>query len=767
MTQKYSKAIFFLLAVIMMLPVTACGNNQNAPHNPFSSATLTENARSWSNQEGKYAGLLDTYGEQKCNGVMAVATDDDIVYLYCEDEKEKDGKTPVSQDTVFDIASISKMFTATCILQLSEKGKLSVDDTLDKYFPEYETGKYITIYNLLHMTSGIPDYCNNPDPFWNISGAEAADQKLSDIYLDKITDEEFLEAMYKAPLEFEPGEKVSYSNTNYHLLAFIIEKVSDMRYCDYVRKNIFDPCGMTKTTSMATGDMTYAPVDFDELVQYGFTDKDGYPACPNNCRGDGGIHSCLTDMVAFDRALFGGKLLSEASMIILLNDDDTGYCCGLRKNSQGYSHDGSSFTCSGNNKIIESEEFGHVYVITFVRSDKPKQSDEATDAIQSPLSGTNYTKGVYENGVYVNDYAGIKANIPEGCEQIAEALLSDTSAIVNDCETEKDKLREAATVWDCSFFRAAKDNIHFKFVNTDLAAPENADYAESDYLDDFSEYMGLTDPKTMNAGDRVSVELSGKEYVRQTYSGFDSATGENETHMIYARKLDDHLLSVIWVIVFDETASPEEYEAMFGAYEGLSAAENEDDPMSGTNYTKGVFKDGVYVNTYAGLTLHVPDGFSPLNDSNMEMSRNNTLSDITDDRDKAREKAKAWDIVLIGYEDIIEIDFLNTKLGVPDDADYTAEEYLDDNEDYELRMVPGYMKPQVGQGRSTAELSGKEYLRNLVVLTDSGEKGNSYTYARKLDDDLMCIVDIAIWSEKTAEDYEALFLNDEAASSAT
>ena len=68
------------------------------------------------------------------------------------------------------MASVSKTFTAVAVLQLVEKGKINLDDTLDKYFPEYETGKKITVYNLLHMTSGIPDYCNNPDPFWNISG---------------------------------------------------------------------------------------------------------------------------------------------------------------------------------------------------------------------------------------------------------------------------------------------------------------------------------------------------------------------------------------------------------------------------------------------------------------------------------------------------------------------------------------------------------------------------------------------------------------------
>ena len=336
----------------------------------LSNIRLTESERSWKNPEAKYAGLVEQYGEETCHGTLVVATDEDIIYLYAEKELEKDGTTLESQDTVFDMASVSKTFTAVAILQLNEQNKLSLDDTLDKYFPEYETGKKITIYNLLHMTSGIADYCNDPDSFWNISGAEAADQKLSDMFLDKITDEEFLQALYKAPLDFAPGTRFGYSNTNYHLLAFIIEKVSGMKYCDYVKKNIFDKCGMTKTTSMAVGDMTYVPEDFDELVKSGFTDKDGYPAGPNNYRGDSGIHSCLTDMVKFDRALFSGTLLNNASMEILLKNE-YGYCCGLMKEADGYSHNGSSFTCNTNNRIIVSEEFGHIYIIKLERELQP------------------------------------------------------------------------------------------------------------------------------------------------------------------------------------------------------------------------------------------------------------------------------------------------------------------------------------------------------------------------------------------------------------
>ena len=387
----------------VLLSFAACSGGSKYQ---LSNIKLTESGRSWSNPEEKYAKLVNLYGGSVCPGTMVVATDEDTIYLYAENEYEKDGKTLESQDTVFDMASVSKTFTAVALLQLVEKGKIGLDDTLDKYFPEYETGKKITVYNLLHMNSGIPDYCNNPDPFWNISGEDAANQKLSDIFLDKISDEEFLQAMYKAPLDFEPGTGYEYSNTNYHLLAFIIEKVSGMKYCDYVKKNIFDKCGMTKTSSMAIGDMTYVPVGYDELVRYGFTDKDGYPAGPNGYRGDSGIHSCLTDMVKFDRALFGGKLLNKDSMDIMLKDEN-GYCCGLMKSNNGYSHSGSSFTCSTNNRIIESEEFGHIYIITLERNMPVPEFDS-----ENPMDGTKYTKGVFKDGIYTNECAELKIKVP-------------------------------------------------------------------------------------------------------------------------------------------------------------------------------------------------------------------------------------------------------------------------------------------------------------------------------------------------------------------
>lgn len=554
---RIRKAAATVLLIVMSLSFAACEKDQNKYS--LSNIKLTEAERSWVCPEEQYSELIKNYGKKTCAGVLVVATDKDIVYLYSENAKEKDKKTLVSQDTVFDIASVSKTFTAVCILQLMEKNKLNLDDTLDKYFSEYGNGKKITIYNLLHMSSGIPDYMNEPDPFWNISGAEAADKKLSEILQDRITDDEFMKALYQAPLQFEPGSQFGYSNTNYRLLAFIIEKLSGMKYCDYVKKNIFDKCGMKKTTSMAVGDMTYVPVNFEEQVQYGFSDKDGYPVCPNNSRGDGGIHSCLTDMVKFDRALFGGKLLSEKSMEILLKEENS-YCCGLTKDKNGYSHSGSSISCSANNKIIESEQFGHVYVITLAHA-----SNEQAQPGGDPMEGTNYTKGVYKDGIYSNEYAGLKIKIPDGFEFMGEKeLIAVRKDFMESCTEDKDRVLEAAKKYEHLFYDGTGVCIQFTFLNTKLGAPDALDYTEEEYLDDYVDIcirMGAADDDgwSMVVQKNVKVTLGGKEYVR--VSALQDWHGKQHMNW-YARKLDDDLMCIILISGVDESKISD-YEKMF------------------------------------------------------------------------------------------------------------------------------------------------------------------------------------------------------------
>ena len=323
--------------------------------------------RVWTNDDPVYDGLINRfkYGYDS-NGVYLVATDDDIVVMYCEDALQTDGVTPVCQYTTYDIASCSKLFTATAIFQLMEQELISLDDTVDQYFPEYEAGSQITISDLLHMRSGIPDYLNEFDLFWRDYGEEDQEEFFRTVACDGFSDEELLDNMYDAQLLYEPGTQMSYSNTNYSLLAMIVEDLSGMEFCDYLQENIFDVCGM-EHTSMAAGDETSVVVNWEEPYELGLVDENGHSMMPNMDRGDGGVHTCLADLLAFDRALFGGQLVSEDSLAEMTNWIDN-YGCGLMRNTEspGAYHTGGAFTYISCNTILNSQNFGHVYVISFI-----------------------------------------------------------------------------------------------------------------------------------------------------------------------------------------------------------------------------------------------------------------------------------------------------------------------------------------------------------------------------------------------------------------
>ena len=88
-----------------------------------------------------------------------------------------------------------------------------------------------------------------------------------------------------------------------------------MSYSDYLNKYIFKPCGMSNSYSMRVDKYTYVPLDYEDQLKYGAVDEHGYSMSPNNERGDGGVSTCLTDFLAFDRALFSGKLLKKTILL--------------------------------------------------------------------------------------------------------------------------------------------------------------------------------------------------------------------------------------------------------------------------------------------------------------------------------------------------------------------------------------------------------------------------------------------------------------------
>ena len=204
---------------------------------------------------------------------------------------------PNTPQTKFHIASISKTFTAAAIMILEERGLLSVGDPLSKYIPDYPGGDKITIHHLLIHTSGIPNVNN----FLDYNAKAKFSQTLTSI----------IEMFKNKPLRAQPGERYEYSNSNYNLLAFIIEKVSGKSYGEFMKENIFDPLGMNATghdgyagkilKNRASG---YAPIGADGLENAPYLDW-------TIKTGNGSLYSTVEDLYKWDRALYTEKILKK------------------------------------------------------------------------------------------------------------------------------------------------------------------------------------------------------------------------------------------------------------------------------------------------------------------------------------------------------------------------------------------------------------------------------------------------------------------------
>ncbi len=203
---------------------------------------------------------------------------------------------PNAPDTIFRIGSTTKMFTAFSVLQLEDKGLLSVHDPVVKYIPELpKAWSAVTIHHLLDHTSGIPDFATAPS-YSNFEDPQRVEAALKE-FADK-------------PLLNSPGEALRYSNSGYILLGRIIEKVSGERYEDYVAAHILRPAGMTNTAydhSSVVLKRRAAGYIFDgeELVN-------AKPEEMSWTHSAGALHSTVDDLYRFERALNSGKLFSAA-----------------------------------------------------------------------------------------------------------------------------------------------------------------------------------------------------------------------------------------------------------------------------------------------------------------------------------------------------------------------------------------------------------------------------------------------------------------------
>ncbi|TIX90328.1 serine hydrolase domain-containing protein [Rhizobium sp. P44RR-XXIV] len=214
-------------------------------------------------------------------------------------------RQPITTDTSFYLASISKQFTAMAIMLLEERYRLSLDDRLHTYFPDFPSwGAGITLRHLLHHTSGLPGYIQ----FFS-SSEDIAELTRS---ITGINNEDVFEkTMRLSGPEFPVGSQYSYSGVGYVLLAVVVAIVSGQSFADFLRSNVFEPLGMKHTLAYDSCHPTRHRLAHGYLREGDRFERWDYPMLTV---GDGGLFSTLSDLFLWDQALNTERLVSKATL---------------------------------------------------------------------------------------------------------------------------------------------------------------------------------------------------------------------------------------------------------------------------------------------------------------------------------------------------------------------------------------------------------------------------------------------------------------------
>lgn len=286
MKSSIKKSVCVVLGSLLMATAYGCSEkpNQTQKSQPDQSSAEVIS--------GEVKDKLDkTLADEKFRGIVQISKGGKVIYQYVNGDN--DNKKPLTINDSMPIGSVSKQFCAACILYLSEQNKLSVDDTVDKYFPNYKFGKKMTVKYLLNMSSGIKNYLDF------VHSSMVGDNETDNVYT-------ITKAIGEQELGFEPGEDYEYSNSNYFLLANIVEKASGIAYHKFLREQFFEPLEMKHTgfvDDIQKDEKLASALSVEDL-------KKEYFYCPGVTKGAGDVVSNAEDMDKWMRGLSTGKILS-------------------------------------------------------------------------------------------------------------------------------------------------------------------------------------------------------------------------------------------------------------------------------------------------------------------------------------------------------------------------------------------------------------------------------------------------------------------------
>lgn len=266
--------------------------------------------------------FTDAYNKGEWNGNVLIAEKGEVIYRKSFGWADRAKNIGLNDESIFDLASVSKQFTSMGIMILKKQGKLSYDDSLRKFFPELPYAN-ITLRHLMHHTSGLPDYMDLFMKHWDSTQIATNGDMISML------------VKHKPDTLFTPGSKWMYSNTGYALLASVIAKVSGQGFGEFLKQHIFEPLGMKRTLvygkryekrlldNYALGYV----YDKYEKKYYLADDHPGLSAMVimlDGVQGDGSVNSTTNDLLKWDRALYTEKLVPKEMLTEAFTPVETG-----------------------------------------------------------------------------------------------------------------------------------------------------------------------------------------------------------------------------------------------------------------------------------------------------------------------------------------------------------------------------------------------------------------------------------------------------------
>jgi CubicO group peptidase (beta-lactamase class C family) len=281
------------------------------------------------------------------NGNVLIAQRGKVIYENAFGYADLKEKTPLNIESTFQLASITKQFTAMAIMMLHDEGKLNFTDTLQRFVPGFPY-QNITIRQLLTHRSGLPEYMSFAKRYWKNKKRLMSNDDVMDMLIT-----------HQPGLVFVPDRKYKYSNTGYVILACIVEQVSGLQYHTFLEKRIFKPLGMKRTFLYNTKnvlDVKYQTLGYKKNRRRAEEDY------LSGVVGDKGIYSTVEDMFKWDQALYTEQLIKQTT----LQEAFTPFSYDWR-NDNSYGYGWRIVTANDSSKIVYHAGLWRGYSSLFVR----------------------------------------------------------------------------------------------------------------------------------------------------------------------------------------------------------------------------------------------------------------------------------------------------------------------------------------------------------------------------------------------------------------